>query len=72
MYSLDDYDYVLPEERIAQTPAPERDQARLMVMNRRTGAVRHHQFQDLPDLLTTRDLLVVNKHPGGAGASFGT
>jgi S-adenosylmethionine:tRNA ribosyltransferase-isomerase len=60
MYSLDDYDYVLPEERIAQTPAPERDQARLMVMNRRTGAVRHHQFQDLPDLLTPRDLLVVN------------
>jgi len=49
MYSLDDYDYVLPEERIAQTPAPERDQARLMVMNRRAGAVRHHQFQDLPD-----------------------
>ena len=60
MYSLDDYDYVLPEEQIAQTPAPERDQARLMVMNRRTGAVRHHQFQDLPDLLTPRDLLVVN------------
>ncbi|MCB2166076.1 MAG: tRNA preQ1(34) S-adenosylmethionine ribosyltransferase-isomerase QueA [Deltaproteobacteria bacterium] len=60
MYSLDDYDYVLPEERIAQTPAPERDQARLMVMNRRTGAVRHHQFHDLPDLLTPRDLLVVN------------
>jgi len=60
MYSLDDYDYVLPEERIAQTPAPERDQARLMVMNRRAGAVRHHQFQDLPDLLTPRDLLVVN------------
>jgi S-adenosylmethionine:tRNA ribosyltransferase-isomerase len=60
MYSLDDYDYVLPEERIAQTPAPERDQARLMVMDRRTGAVRHHQFQDLPDLLTPRDLLVVN------------
>jgi S-adenosylmethionine:tRNA ribosyltransferase-isomerase len=60
MYSLDDYDYVLPEERIAQTPAPERDQARLMVMDRRTGAVRHHQFQDLPDLLTPCDLLVVN------------
>jgi S-adenosylmethionine:tRNA ribosyltransferase-isomerase len=60
MYSLDDYDYVLPEERIAQAPAPERDQARLMVMDRRTGAVRHHQFQDLPDLLTARDLLVVN------------
>ncbi|MBC2737341.1 MAG: tRNA preQ1(34) S-adenosylmethionine ribosyltransferase-isomerase QueA [Desulfobacteraceae bacterium] len=60
MYSLDDYDYVLPEERIAQTPAPERDQARLMVMDRRSGAVRHHQFQDLPDLLTPRDLLVVN------------
>jgi S-adenosylmethionine:tRNA ribosyltransferase-isomerase len=60
MYSLDDYDYVLPEERIAQVPAPERDQARLMVMNRRTGAVGHHQFRDLPNLLTSRDILVVN------------
>jgi len=60
MYSLHDYDYTLPEELIAQTPAQTRDQARLLAMNRRTGAIRHHHFQDLPGLLTPRDLLVVN------------
>lgn len=60
MYSLHDYDYDLPDELIAQSPAQERDQARLMVMNRRTGAIRHHQFRELPRQLTPRDLLVVN------------
>lgn len=60
MYSLHDYDYALPEELIAQRPAPKRDQARLMAMDRRTGAVFHHCFQDLPRLLKPRDLLVVN------------
>lgn len=60
MYSLHDYDYTLPEELIAQTPAQTRDQARLLAMNRQTGAIRHHYFQDLPGLLTPRDLLVVN------------
>jgi S-adenosylmethionine:tRNA ribosyltransferase-isomerase len=60
MYSLRDYDYPLPQALIAQAPARRRDQARLMVMNRRSGALRHHRFDDLPDLLTRRDLLVVN------------
>lgn len=60
MYSLLDYDYNLPPGLIAQTPAEQRDQARLMVMDRRTGALRHRRFEDLPDLLSPRDLLVVN------------
>jgi S-adenosylmethionine:tRNA ribosyltransferase-isomerase len=60
MYSLQDYDYALPQELIAQKPAPKRDQARLMLMNRQTGALRHHRFHELPALLTPRDLIVVN------------
>ena len=60
MYSLRDYDYPLPQALIAQAPARRRDQARLMVVNRHSGAVRHHRVTDLPDLLTSRDLLVVN------------
>jgi S-adenosylmethionine:tRNA ribosyltransferase-isomerase len=60
MYSLQDYDYTLPQELIAQRPAHHRDQARLMVMDRSTGGLHHHRFEDLPDLLTPRDLLVVN------------
>jgi len=60
MFALKDYDYTLPPERIAQTPSPNRDHARLMVMDRQTGALRHHHFHDLPELLTPRDLVVVN------------
>jgi len=60
MFSLHDYDYTLPPERIAQQPAPHRDQARLMVLDRHTGALRHHRFDDLPDLLAPGDLVVVN------------
>jgi S-adenosylmethionine:tRNA ribosyltransferase-isomerase len=41
---LSDFDYDLPEERIAQEPSPERDRSRLMVMDRGTGAVLHRIF----------------------------
>ena len=60
MFALHDYDYRLPPERIAQRPSPNRDQSRLMVMDRQSGGLRHHRFRDLPALLTPRDLLVVN------------
>jgi S-adenosylmethionine:tRNA ribosyltransferase-isomerase len=60
MYALSDYDYTLPPELIAQTPAQRRDQARLMTMDRRRGTLGHGRFSDLPNFLTPRDLLVVN------------
>jgi S-adenosylmethionine:tRNA ribosyltransferase-isomerase len=58
---LSDFDYVLPPERIAQTPIEPRDAARLLVLDRATGNVSHRQVRDLPDLLRTGDLLVVNR-----------
>lgn len=60
MYSLDDYDYELPEDRIAQTPCDQRDRSRLLHLNRRTGNISHRVFSDLPDLLQPGDVLVVN------------
>lgn len=60
MRSLSDYRYDLPPDRIAQTPASDRDASRLLVLNRKTGAIDHRQFRDLPDLLLPGDLLVVN------------
>jgi S-adenosylmethionine:tRNA ribosyltransferase-isomerase len=54
-----DFDYVLPPEAIAQRPAP-RGTARLLTLDRRTGAVSHRQIADLPELLRPGDLLVVN------------
>jgi S-adenosylmethionine:tRNA ribosyltransferase-isomerase len=59
---LSDFDYALPPEAIAQHPAPQRDAARLLVLDR-TGAAppAHHSFRDLPGLLAPGDLLVLNR-----------
>jgi S-adenosylmethionine:tRNA ribosyltransferase-isomerase len=56
---LSGYDYELPEERIAQTPLPERDRSRLLVVESPTHH-SHKIFQDLPELLRPGDLLVLN------------
>jgi S-adenosylmethionine:tRNA ribosyltransferase-isomerase len=56
-----DYDFVLPEEQIAQQPAPRRDESRLLVVRRETGALEHRRFGDLVDLLSPGDVLVVNE-----------
>ena len=57
---LDDFDYELPPERIAQSPAPNREDARLLVLERASGRRRHEHVHDLPQLLRAGDLLVVN------------
>jgi S-adenosylmethionine:tRNA ribosyltransferase-isomerase len=55
-----EFDYDLPEERIAQVPVEPRDGSRLMVIDRRTGNREHRIFRDLPDVLRPGDLLVLN------------
>jgi S-adenosylmethionine:tRNA ribosyltransferase-isomerase len=55
-----DFDYTLPPDRIAQEPAPERDAARLLIVGRAGGALRHARFRDLPEFLRPGDLLVAN------------
>jgi S-adenosylmethionine:tRNA ribosyltransferase-isomerase len=56
-----DFDYLLPEELIAQHPAPDRDRSRLMVLPRAPAAPpRHEVFTALPDLLPAGALLVLN------------
>jgi S-adenosylmethionine:tRNA ribosyltransferase-isomerase len=55
-----DFDFPLPEELIAQTPAPARDQSRLLVLRRDTGERRHVPFAALPEFLRAGDLLVLN------------
>jgi S-adenosylmethionine:tRNA ribosyltransferase-isomerase len=57
---LDDFDYALPPERIAQHPPNERDASRLLVLDRATGARTHAQIRELPHWLRPGDLLVVN------------
>ena len=60
MFDIDEYDYKLPENLIAQVPAPERDESRLMVVDRSSGSLTDRHFVDLPELLLPGDLLVVN------------
>ncbi len=56
-----DFDYELPQERIAQTPAEPRDSSRLLVYHRDTGEREHRIFHDLPQYLRKGDLLVINQ-----------
>jgi S-adenosylmethionine:tRNA ribosyltransferase-isomerase len=60
MMNTSDFDYELPSELIAQAPVSPRDSSRLMVVERDSGLRRHIRFTDLPDLLHSGDLLVVN------------
>ena len=57
---VSDFDYDLPEGRIAQEPLPRRDASRLLALDRETGALAHLGFSDLPRLLRAGDLLVLN------------
>jgi len=57
---LDDFDYDLPEELIAQTPLLERTSSRLMTVSKTTGELAHGHFEQLIDYLQAGDLLVMN------------
>lgn len=55
-----DFDYDLPEERIAVRPLPGRQDSRLLVLDRESGTLTHRKFLELPGLLGPGDLLVLN------------
>jgi S-adenosylmethionine:tRNA ribosyltransferase-isomerase len=60
MFSLNDYHYDLPPELIAQKPAEQRDRSNLLHLDRQTGALSHHRFNEIGAFLKTGDVLVVN------------
>lgn len=57
---LEDFDYDLPEELIAQTPLQNRAASRLMVLNKQTGEIEHKIFSDIIHYLNPGDCLVLN------------
>jgi S-adenosylmethionine:tRNA ribosyltransferase-isomerase len=57
---IQELQYDLPPELIAQRPAEPRDASRLLVLERRTGRLKHHRFSDLPAFLRPGDVLVLN------------
>lgn len=57
---LEEFDYDLPPELIAQTPLDRRDESRLLVLERESGKMEHRVFHDLPAYLRPGDVLVLN------------
>ncbi len=57
---LDELDYILPRELIAQRPLAERDSSRLLTLRRDAGTVEDHAFGELPELLRGDEVLVLN------------
>lgn len=57
---VNDFDYFLPEELIAQTPLLKRDESRMMVLNRKNKTVENKHFFDIVDYLKKGDILVRN------------
>lgn len=57
---VSDYNYDLPEERIAKFPPKERGSTHLLVLNRKTGAIQDSYYRDLTDFLNPGDVLVLN------------
>ena len=55
-----EFDFELPEARIAQHPADRRDASRLMIVPSDAGRVEHRRFSDLPGILRPGDLLILN------------
>lgn len=57
---VEDFNFDLPEELIAQHPLEKRDSSRLLVLDKKTGEINHQHFGDLPDFLKKGDVLVLN------------
>ena len=56
----DDFDFVLPEELIAQSPILKREESKMMVLGRNDGSIEHKNFYDIVDYLEEGDTLVLN------------
>ena len=57
---LSKFKFELPEELLAERPAPEREDARLMVLHRDTGEIEHRKFKDILEYFDEGDLMVMN------------
>ena len=69
---INDFDYYLPEEQIAQHPADKRDASRLLVVDRKTDKLEHRHFYDILDYLNPGDCLVMNNSKVIPARMFGT
>jgi len=57
---LSHFDFTLPEELLIKDPLPNRDESRMMVVNRHTGDIQHRKFKDILDYFSEDDVMVLN------------
>lgn len=57
---LSHFNFKLPEELLAEHPAENRDEARLMVLNRKEKTIEHKMFKDLIDYFDEGDVMILN------------
>ena len=57
---VEDFNYNLPEELIAQVPLKNRSESKLLVVDKKTGELSHHHFYEIVDMLNENDVLVLN------------
>jgi len=70
--NISDFDYDLPKELIAQSPTIPRDNSKLLVIDRKTGKISHHVFNQIESMLGKNDVLVLNKTKVFPARFFGT
>lgn len=58
--NLKDFDFHLPDSLIAQKPLPDRDQSKLMILDRNSGSIKHEIFKNLPHYIAPQSLMVFN------------
>ena len=58
--NIEDFNYDLPQELIAQTPLEKRDESKLLVLDKNTGDIEHSRFNHIIDYLIPGDVLVLN------------
>jgi S-adenosylmethionine:tRNA ribosyltransferase-isomerase len=58
--NINEFDYYLPEDRIAQTPLKNRSDSKLMILDKKTGAIKHEIFKNIYNYLEQGDVLVLN------------
>ena len=58
---LSKFKYKLPDELIAQFPPESRDEARLLVMNKKTGEIEHRIFKEIINYFDDKDVMVFNE-----------
>ena len=58
--NIEEFDYDLPKELIAQTPLEDRSSSRLLVLNKNNGKIKHEHFYNIVNYLKKGDVLVLN------------